>query len=92
MNAREAMHVIELRRRPGHPAIAASATDAWSSASAIPAIARGDDFADHSVVELERLQAERARGRRAASRPDDGGRPMGKLISLVRAGRGLGAH
>jgi len=60
----------------------------------IRSIAEAMTFADHSVVELERLQAERARrARRAAFRPDDEDAPMGKLILRVFVlVVGLGAH
>jgi thymidylate synthase ThyX len=64
MNAREAMHVIELRTAPqGHPSyrrvcqLMHRAIDQVAGHRAIAAAMR---FADHTEVELERLQAERA--------------------------------
>jgi thymidylate synthase ThyX len=63
MNAREAMHVIELRTAPqGHPAYRRVCQemhrliDATAGHHAIAAAMR---FVDHSSVELERLQEER---------------------------------
>ena len=64
MNAREAMHVIELRTAPqGHPSyrrICQAMHRAIADVAGHHAIARAMQFADHSEVELERLQAERA--------------------------------
>jgi thymidylate synthase ThyX len=64
MNAREAMHVIELRTAPqGHPSyrrICQSMHTAIANAAGHHAIAAAMQFADHSEVELERLQSERA--------------------------------
>jgi thymidylate synthase ThyX len=64
MNAREAMHVIELRTAPqGHPAyrrICQMMHRAIAEVAGHHAIADAMQFADHSEVELERLQAERA--------------------------------
>src|SRR5262249_43255419 len=64
MNAREAMHVIELRTAPqGHPAyrrICQQMHRAIEQVAGHRAIAAAMQFADHSDVELERLQAERA--------------------------------
>jgi thymidylate synthase ThyX len=63
MNAREAMHVIELRTAPqGHPAyrrIAQMMHRAIADVARHRAIADAMQFADHSEVELERLQSER---------------------------------
>jgi thymidylate synthase ThyX len=63
MNAREAMHVIELRSAPqGHPAyrrICQTMHRLIAEQAGHPAIAEAMTFADHSVVALERLQAER---------------------------------
>ncbi|MEP7305295.1 MAG: FAD-dependent thymidylate synthase [Acidobacteriota bacterium] len=63
MNAREAMHVIELRTAPqGHPAyrrVCQSMHRAIGDVAGHRAIADAMSFADHSDVELERLQAER---------------------------------
>src|SRR5204863_758413 len=64
MNAREAMHVIELRTAPqGHPSyrrVCQMMHTAIDSVAGHHAIAAAMQFADHSEVELERLQAERA--------------------------------
>jgi thymidylate synthase ThyX len=64
MNAREAMHVIELRTAPqGHPAyrrICQQMHLAIRDVAGHRAIAEAMQFADHSEVELERLQSERA--------------------------------
>ena len=63
MNAREAMHVIELRTAPqGHPAyrrVCQLMHRAIGDVAGHRAIADAMSFADHSDVELERLQAER---------------------------------
>ena len=63
MNAREAMHVIELRTAPqGHPSyrrICQLMHRAIADVAGHRAIAGAMQFADHSAVELERLQAER---------------------------------
>jgi thymidylate synthase ThyX len=63
MNAREAMHLIELRTAPqGHPAyrrVCQMMHRAIADVAGHRAIARAMQFADHSEVELERLQAER---------------------------------
>jgi thymidylate synthase ThyX len=63
MNAREAMHVIELRTAPqGHPAyrrVCQQMHVLIESVAGHHAIAAAMQFADHSQVELERLQAER---------------------------------
>jgi thymidylate synthase ThyX len=63
MNAREAMHVIELRTAPqGHPSyrrVCQLMHRAIRDVAGHGAIAEAMQFADHSDVELERLQAER---------------------------------
>ncbi len=61
MNAREAMHLIELRSTPqGHPAYRRVAQEMHRLiAERHPAIAEAMRFADHSNVDLERLEAER---------------------------------
>ena len=63
MNAREAMHVIELRTAPqGHPSyrrVCQQMHRAIAEVAGHRAIADAMTFADHSEVELERLQAER---------------------------------
>jgi thymidylate synthase ThyX len=68
MNAREAMHVIELRTAPqGHPAyrrICQAMHRLIAERAGHRAIAAAMTFADHSPVALERLQAERAAERR----------------------------
>jgi thymidylate synthase ThyX len=64
MNAREAMHVIELRTAPqGHPSyrrVCQQMHDLIRDRAGHTAIADAMQFADHSEVELERLQSERA--------------------------------
>ncbi len=64
MNAREAMHVIELRSAPqGHPAyrrVCQQMHTLIAEEAGHRAIAESMQFADHSEVELERLGAERA--------------------------------
>lgn len=75
MNAREAMHVIELRTAPqGHPSyrrICQAMHRAIATVASHRAIADAMQFADHSEVELERLQQERAmeRKRQSSSSP-----------------------
>jgi thymidylate synthase ThyX len=63
MNAREAMHVIELRTAPaGHPAyrrVCQQMHTLISEHAGHHAIADAMKYADHSFVELERLQQER---------------------------------
>lgn len=63
MNAREAMHVIELRTAPqGHPAyrrVCQQMHRLIAEYAGHRAIAETMRFADHSEVELERLQQER---------------------------------
>jgi len=68
MNAREAMHVIELRTTPqGHPSYRRICQGMHRLiAERHPAIAAAMSFADHSSVDLERLEAERAAERRRA--------------------------
>jgi thymidylate synthase ThyX len=64
MNAREAMHVIELRTAPqGHPSyrrVCQAMHHAIDTVAGHRAIAAAMQFADHSEVELERLQSERS--------------------------------
>jgi thymidylate synthase ThyX len=64
MNAREAMHVIELRTAPqGHPSyrrVCQLMHRAIADVAGHRAIAAAMQFTDHSEVELERLQSERA--------------------------------
>jgi thymidylate synthase ThyX len=70
MNAREAMHVIELRTSPqGHPAyrrVCQMMHRAIDQVAGHRAIAAAMQFADHSDVELERLHAERAMEKKRA--------------------------
>jgi thymidylate synthase ThyX len=71
MNAREAMHVVELRTAPqGHPSyrrICQLMHRAIAEQAGHRAIAEAIQFADHSAVELERLQSERALEKKRAS-------------------------
>jgi thymidylate synthase ThyX len=64
MNAREAMHLIELRTSPqGHPSyrrVCQLMHRAIADTAGHRAIAAAMAFVDHSSVELERLQSERA--------------------------------
>lgn len=70
MNAREAMHTIELRTAPaGHPAyrrVCQAMHRLIAERAGHRAIAAAMRYADHSEVELERLDAERAAERRRA--------------------------
>ena len=73
MNAREAMHVIELRSAPqGHPAyrrVCQQMHTLIGDVAGHRAIAEAMKFADHSEVELERLGSERALERKRLTRP-----------------------
>ena len=74
MNAREAMHVIELRTTPqGHPVyrrVCQQMHRLIAEEAGHRAIAEAMRFADHSSVELERLEAERrSEARREAAPP-----------------------
>lgn len=73
MNAREAMHVIELRSAPqGHPAyrrVCQQMHDLIASRAEHHAVAATMQYADHSEVELERLSSERALEQKRATRP-----------------------
>jgi thymidylate synthase ThyX len=64
MNAREAMHLIELRTAPqGHPAyrrVSQQMHTLIAQRAGHHAVAAAMQFVDHSEVELERLKAERA--------------------------------
>jgi thymidylate synthase ThyX len=70
LNAREAMHVIELRTSPqGHPAyrrVCQTMHRLIAEEAGHPAVAAAMTFVDHSEVALERLEAERAAERRRA--------------------------
>ncbi|MGH7358461.1 MAG: FAD-dependent thymidylate synthase, partial [Candidatus Rokuibacteriota bacterium] len=63
MNAREAMHVLELRTAPqGHPAyrrVCQAMHRLIAERAGHRALAATMRFVDHSAVELERLEAER---------------------------------
>jgi thymidylate synthase ThyX len=71
MNAREAMHVIELRTAPqGHPSyrrVCQQMHTAIAEVAGHGAVAASMKYADHTEVELERLQSERALERRRRS-------------------------
>ena len=71
MNAREAMHVIELRTAPqGHPAyrrVCQQMHRLIAERAGHRAVADAMTFVDHSEVELERLKAERELERRRSS-------------------------
>jgi thymidylate synthase ThyX len=71
MNAREAMHVIELRTSPqGHPSyrrVCQKMHRAIAEVAGHRAIAEAMQFVDHSEVELERLQSERAMERKRSA-------------------------
>jgi hypothetical protein len=73
MNAREAMHVVELRTTPqGHPAyrrICQRMHRLIADVAGHRAIAATMTFVDHSAVGLERLEAERAAERRRDGAP-----------------------
>jgi thymidylate synthase ThyX len=68
LNAREAMHVIELRTAPaGHPSyrrVCQAMHRLIGERAGHAAIAEAMRYADHSEVQLERLDAERAAERR----------------------------
>ena len=68
MNAREAMHLIELRSTPqGHPAYRRVAQRMHALiAERHPAIAAAMRFVDHSQAEQGRLAAEQASERKRA--------------------------
>ena len=75
MNAREAMHVIELRTAPqGHPSyrrICQRMHHLIGDVAGHHAIAAAMQFADHSEVALERLQSERAMERKRTQNQAD---------------------
>ena len=72
MNAREAMHVIELRTSPqGHPAyrrVCQQMHTLIADRAGHHGIAAAMKHVDHSAVELERLESERALERKRLSR------------------------
>jgi thymidylate synthase ThyX len=71
MNAREAMHLIELRTTPqGHPSYRVVAQEMHrliGEEAGHRAIAAAMSYADHEVYELERLASERAAAARRAT-------------------------
>jgi len=71
MNAREAMHTIELRTSPaGHPSYRRVCQEMHrliAEQAGHRAIAESMKYVDHSAVELERLQSEQAAERRRSS-------------------------
>ncbi len=73
LNAREAMHLIELRTAPqGHPTyrrVCQAMHRLIAEQAGHRAIAEAMAFADHSEVALERLEAERAAERRRGGPP-----------------------
>ena len=73
MNAREAMHLIELRTTPqGHPVYRRVGQEMHrliAEQAGHVAIAEAMRFADHSSVELERLEAERRNEARREAAP-----------------------
>jgi thymidylate synthase ThyX len=73
MNAREAMHLIELRTAPqGHPAyrrICQAMHRLIAEKAGHRGLADSMKFADHSEVELERLKAERAAEKKRIPNP-----------------------
>jgi thymidylate synthase ThyX len=83
MNAREAMHVLELRTAPqGHPAyrrVCQAMHRLIAQQAGHRALAEAMRFVDHSAVELERLEAERRTDarRRALSEARPGDHPGG---------------
>jgi thymidylate synthase ThyX len=74
MNAREAMHVLELRSSPqGHPAYRRVAQEMHrliADQAGHRALAAAMRHVDHQIYDLERLGSERAAERRAARRSD----------------------
>ena len=87
MNAREAMHVIELRTTPqGHPSyrrICQAMHRLIADEAGHRAIAEAMRFADHSAVELERLGG-------GAGERSGGGRGAGPAISRRPSGPSSG--
>ena len=71
MNAREALHMIELRTSPqGHPSyrrVCQRMHELIAEQAGHRALAAAMSFADHSAVDLERLHAERSSERRRQS-------------------------
>ena len=73
MNAREAMHLIELRTQPaGHPSyrqVAAEMHRQIGEVAGHHAIADAMKFVDHSAVDLERLESERRAEQKRSAAP-----------------------
>ncbi len=91
MNAREAMHVLELRTAPqGHPSYRRVCQAMHRLiAEKHPAIAEAMRYVDHSAVALERLEAERRTEvrRRAAAEPPGSAQPDSHALpSQARSG------
>ena len=72
MNAREAMHLIELRTAPqGHPAyrrVCQQMHTLIATGAGHEAVAAAMQFVDHSSVELERLNSRARAGAKEATR------------------------
>jgi len=91
LNAREAMHLIELRTAPqGHPAyrrICQKMHKLIAEQAGHGLLADAMSFADHSEVELERLKAERAVEKRRQSAQGDTAydRAWAQLFRAIRA-------
>ena len=92
MNAREAMHVIELRSAPqGHPAyrrVCQAMHDLIKDRAGHRAIAAAMRFADHSEVDLERLKSERASEKKRQQGNGDGIAAAGSQPGASGPGRG----
>ncbi|MBW3669914.1 MAG: FAD-dependent thymidylate synthase, partial [Actinobacteria bacterium] len=73
MNAREAMHVLELRTGPqGHPEYRQVCQEMHrliAEQAGHPLVADAMGFVDHGTYDLERLEAERRAEARRATRP-----------------------
>jgi thymidylate synthase ThyX len=89
MNAREAMHVLELRTTPqGHPAyrrVSQAMHRLIAEQAGHRALAEAMRFVDHSAVELERLEAERRSEARRA-RSEERAEPSRSVTRLGRLG------
>ena len=89
MNAREAMHLLELRSSPqGHPTyrrIAQEMHRLIAEQAGHRAIAAAMRYVDHTTYELERLAAERAAEARARTRrgADQQSDPRRKISSML---------
>lgn len=80
MNAREAMHLIELRSSPqGHPTYRRVAQEMHQQIGEVAghrAIAEAMHFVDHETYDLERIGAERAAEMRRSQRGNSANSPM----------------